>query len=367
MGPMLGGGVLSRRASVPYANASMPARAAAGMVSAATAVAGPLRAMAGTRPYTATNVATSASHAAAMNCGRPQPRGGVVERPVQTGYDFGGIEQRAPADRRGEAGGEEPEVAAGVGAHGDPALLDAQRPHAHVQERDQREDEGDCERRVPLLQRLPRQLAGVVAEIALQYRIEDAEARRARRQNRREPVVAGAPRDADAVREPRQDGPEQQQTLRHGLHDLEIAQAPRHLHRADGAIHPPQMRRAPPDRQHEQRDAQQLRQVAGRDVEIAAADRVRPGALRGLEREPTPAHEQRDERHTDDEQPGAARLHAAAPAVASQPSTSARYAASASARVASKRITSTGPVFDARSRPHPSGNVMRTPSSVATG
>jgi len=60
---MLGGGVLSRRASVPYANASMPARTAAGMVRRHCCRGAAAR-DGRDDPYTATNLATSASHAA---------------------------------------------------------------------------------------------------------------------------------------------------------------------------------------------------------------------------------------------------------------------------------------------------------------
>jgi hypothetical protein len=75
----------------------------------------------------------------------------VNERPVQAGHHLGGIEQRAPADRRREAGSKEAEVAAGVGAHRDPPLLHAQRPHPYIEKGDECEDQGDGERRVPLL------------------------------------------------------------------------------------------------------------------------------------------------------------------------------------------------------------------------
>ena len=55
------------------------------------------------------------------------------------------------------------------------------------------------------------------------------------------------------------------------------------------------------------------------------------------------------------------------PRLASHPINSARCASRDAAVVASKRITSTGWVFEARSSPQPSGYVMRTPSIVLTG
>src|SRR5207249_3128411 len=68
----------------------------------------------------------------------------------------------------------------------------------------------------------------------------------------------------------------------------------------------------------------------------------------------------------DQPRPPAGARHARMPSAASQSSTSARYAARAESLPASNRSTRTGWVFDARTSPQPSGNVMRTPSSVDT-
>src|ERR1043166_2933708 len=218
----------------------------------------------------------------------------------------------------------------------------------------------------------PWQNAEVITDVVMQRRFGHAEPHRRAGEHGVTPPVAGAERQQDAQDDAEHDGGGEQRVLRHRFDDLEIVEAVGHLHGADRAIDDQQVAGDPGDGDGRREGLQHAGEVACRDECRAARERLIPRPLGGLDcQPPTPNQSGDEERGADDVQPAPARSrgHAAAPTpcAVSQRSTSARYPSRACTLVASNRITSTGWVFEARSKPQPSGNVMRTPSSVETG
>src|SRR5439155_4337725 len=172
-----------------------------------------------------------------------------------------------------------------------------------------------------------------------------------------------------AEQDAEQDRGHEERPARHRFDDLEVAEPAGHLHRADRPKDDQQVTGDPGDCDEEDERLQQPGEIAHGDQRLTARERAVPGPFCRLHCQPAAA-DQRSHQETgaDEVQPApVGACHAVTPRAVSQPSTSARYASSAFGLVASNRMTSTGCVFEARSNPHPSGNVMRTPSSVETG
>src|ERR1051325_10105340 len=304
--------------------------------------------------------------------GHPHAERRLVRNPVQPRHDFRGIELRAPRDDQREKREQDADVAARIVAGPDTSAADAQRSDHGVQQRDDAQARDGENERAILQRREPWQDAEVITDVVMQRRFGHAEPHRRAGEHGVTPPVAGAERQQDAQDDAEHDGGGEQRVLRHRFDDLEIAETAGHLHGADRAIDDQQIAGDPGDGDGRREGLQHAGEVACRDECRAARERLIPRPLGGLDcQPPTPNQSGDEERGADDVQPAPARSrgHAAAPTpcAVSQRSTSARYPSRACTLVASNRITSTGWVFEARSKPQPSGNVMRTPSSVETG
>ena len=256
-----------------------------------------------------------------------------------------------------------------VVARADPAAAHPQRADDAVQQRHNGE-RAECQHQRAILQcRPPGKHAHVVAGVEPQPVVDQPEVRRRRRERDVSPPVAGSQREQNAEDETEQESAAEQHLMRDRFHDLEVAQAARHLHRADRAIDDEKVAGRPGHGRDEGEGLQHQREVAGVDQRRPARKCSVPRPIRRLNGQPPAAHQ------GDHQQDGAGHVESAAtgaghafmPCSVSQPSTSARYASRDRWLVASKRMTSTGWVLDARNSPHPSGKVMRTPSSVKTG
>ena len=107
----------------------------------------------------------------------------------------------------------------------------------------------------------------------------------------------------------------------------------------------------------------------GEELDRRGRDLGGPPAIREHARRPPPGEQQHDQSRRERDEPAATARHVrpARPAPrASRRLRCGRRPAIADP-MASNRSTRIGWVFDARSSPHPSGNVIRTPSMVFTG
>src|SRR6185437_9518560 len=184
----------------------------------------------------------------------------------------------------------------------------------------------------------------------------------------RAPHVSDGPRECAAVHQPGNQGHDDEQAVRNGLDDLDVAEPPGHLHRPDGTVNPVAVPHAPQDGGEGDDPLDGTGQREGPQIRGPVRNRGGPGALGGLHGGPTAPDEHHDQQGRGAQQRPAPSGHPGPPAFfASHPSTSARYRSRSGADVASTRMTRTGWVLEARISPHPVGNVIRTPSSVETG
>src|SRR5207249_8774603 len=102
--------------------------------------------------------------------------------------------------------------------------------------------------------------------------------------------------------------------------------------------------RAPGDGEQQNQAAHEPCDVATRDVRLPSPDAGRPRALGGFDGHATSADQEHDQHGGAGHQPRPPprARHGRMPWAASQPSTSARYVASADSLPASKRMTRTG-------------------------
>ena len=225
---------------------------------------------------------------------------------MQSGDGFRGIEQGAPGECEREQGEQYAEVRPGVRVRVRQPATEPQRPDSHVEQRDH--DRGRAHRHQRKLSQPlgPGQSSQVIAQVLLQHGVRDAEGRWARRERRRHPPIPGAEREQEPEHDTARDRAREQQGLRHRLDDLQVAEPTRQLHGADRAVDEQEIRRAPGDRADEQQPRHQPGEVPGREVRGAAGQARPPRALGGLEGEPAPAHEPRNQESDSDEQGPAA-------------------------------------------------------------
>ncbi len=144
----------------------------------------------------------------------------------------------------------------------------------------------------------PRQLPDVVPEVLAEHRIGDPEVRRCRCQGGQPPPVSRSPREPDSEEQPAPQSQGEQHALRHGLHNLEVTEAARHLHRADRAIDEVDVNGAPRHREDQDGKPHDARERASVEVDASRRNARGPRPLGGLQRQPAPAHEQ-DDQHCD--------------------------------------------------------------------
>ena len=239
---------------------------------------------------------------------------------------LGGVEHGAPGERQGEQREQQAEVRPGVCVRGGQPAPESQRADPRVQE--PHDDGGRAhgrERETP--QPLaPRQGPEVVAHVAVQQRIGDAEPDAVRRDRGAHPPVPRAQRQQEAEHEAAGDGAGEQNGLRNGLDDFEIAEPSRQLHGSDRAVHEQQVAGAPPHGREQQHAGDEPREVPRLEIRAAAREPGRPHALRRLKRGPAPSDEYHHQQCDGDQQrPATGGLpHARSLWAASQPSTSAR-------------------------------------------
>src|SRR5215210_749807 len=209
-----------------------------------------------------------------------------------------------------------------------------------------------------------RKLGDIDAEVATHERIGDLIRHSLPCQRRLSPPAGCADTHQQAQKRTGADRRSEQGPGRERLAELEVGHAPADLDRADRAIHQKQMSNEPGRGDDD----------AG-EVECKPEDVPVREVSRGLRRElhgppaigeqncspPAGEQEENDGGENAGEPPAASRQAlpyrvdgwATLFCRSRKSSTSARYASRAAASVASKRMTSTGCVFEARRRPHP--------------
>jgi len=245
---------------------------------------------------------------------------------VQAGHRRGGIEGGAPGERESQGGEQPADVQPRVRTRHRTPAAKVQRADAQVEQRHHYGGRARREERVGLGGQGPGELGDVVTEVAVQHGVRDPEAWWPRGERGLEPPVAAAEREHQAERNAGEQGAAEQHPLRHRLHDLEVAESPGQLHRADGAVHDVEVA-DPPGERDEQDDAlDEPREVAGREVNLAPRHRGGPGPLRGLDGEPATAHEGDHQGGGGPEEgpPTPRRRHGTTPSARSQSSTSTR-------------------------------------------
>ena len=263
---------------------------------------------------------------------------------MQPRHGFRRIEYRAPRQRQRRGGEQQAEVAPRVCARLREPATEPQRAHAEIQQGDQERARHTRQEQQSVHALKPGEPTDIKAQVPMEQRVDDAEARGTRREARRHPPVARAEGQQEAEGETARERTTEQHALGHRFHDLEITQPPRQLDGADGAVDEEHVAGAPGDGEQQDQPAHQPGDVMPHHVHLTARDARCPRPLGGLEGQPATPHQHDDQRGGAGDQPrppGRAR-HGRTPCAASQSSTSARYAASADSLPASNRSTRTG-------------------------
>ena len=250
----------------------------------------------------------------------------LAERAVQSRDGLSRVEERTPHERDRQQSKQEPEVRAGVRVGIREPAPEPQPSDPHVEQRNHgggRAHGEHGERPQPLRPRQPRY---VKPEISVEHGIRHTEQRCARGERGVHPPIAGAEREEKPAYQSAPDRAGEEELLRNGLHDLEVAEPTRQLHRADRAVDEQQIRRRPGDGGEEEEARHEAGEVALGYVGAPAGDGGRPGALGGLEGQPAASpehhHQEPDAQH---QRPAASRrLHVLTLCAASQLSTSVR-------------------------------------------
>jgi len=235
-----------------------------------------------------------------------------------------GSSSAPPCDDECETGEQPAEVEAGVVAHSEARSTDAQGPNDGIEQHDGAERADYQNQRAILQHGPPRQHADVIAGVLAQDRVGDVEVRRRGRQHRVAPPVVRAEGKQRAEDDAEQNGTGEQRAPRYCLHDLEIAQAAGHLHRADVPIHDQQIAGEPGDGDEENAGLDQAGEITHGDDRIAAGERAVPRPFGGFHGKPASTDQRRHQQPGADQvQPAPARPgHGLTPCAANQPSTS---------------------------------------------
>ena len=245
---------------------------------------------------------------------------------MQSGDGFGGIEDGAPRERQREQREQHTQVRPGVRVRVRQPTTEPQRADPDVQQGDDHGGGAHPHQRELPEPLAPGQPAQVVAQVPLEHGVRNAEDRRAGGERRRHPPVPRAERQEESEHQTAGDRAGEEQGLRHRLDDLQVTEPARQLHRADGAVHEQEIRRAPGDCPDEQQPRHEPGEVPGGEIRAAAEQACPPGAFGCLQGEPASTHEHRDQQSDCDEQrsPADDGLHAPGLCAASQLSISVR-------------------------------------------
>ena len=186
------------------------------------------------------------------------------------------------------------------------SATDAQRTDDGVEERDDADRAGGQDEGTMLQGSQPRSNADVVARVMEQLGgrhrlIHHTEMRRGCREHGIAPPIARAQREHDAQRHAHEYGDPEKHALRDCLDDFEIAEAPRHLDRADGAVDDQQVSGEPGDGTDEHQSLQHAAEYAGFDERGAAGEGPVPGALCRFYGQPAAADQRDDQQHGADQ------------------------------------------------------------------
>ena len=149
----------------------------------------------------------------------------------------------------------------------------------------------------------PGELPDVIAQVPMQQRVGDAEARRTRGEACRHPPIPRAEGEQEAEGEAARQRAAEQHALGDRFHDLEVAEPPGQLHGADGAVDEEHVAGAPDDREQQDQTAHQPCDVVPHDVHMSGGDARGPGPLGGLESQPAPTDQDDDQRGGAGDQP----------------------------------------------------------------